>query len=163
MKVFHITVLNLSTSNALVLGVLFSCCLFASNSQAQDLTGTPVYAAGGGTSTDGFSINAEFRVFSTAKRTAFLMGGLGMYRFSREATYKVATLGLNMVKGNGNHHTELGGAITYNSGAETAGKEVANESLLLYGVGGYRYQRPQGGIFFRIYYAPSLKLKEWGD
>jgi hypothetical protein len=152
-------------SNLLLLIALISCLLItrSTNTIAQDLEGTPVCLSAGGMSVLGVSLNAEFRAFNTLKRTAFVMGGLGTYKFGREATYKLVSLGLNAVRGNGNHHSELGAALTYNSGGETKGTNIANESLFLIGAAGYRYQRPEGGVLFRIYYAPILKLKEWGD
>jgi hypothetical protein len=154
----------ISNSKSSAVSILFFLLSFTSTSIAQDLPplkGPAVYLAVFGT-TPGVSINSEFRVFNTKQRTAYLMAGFGTLD-RKECRYLAIPIGLNLVKGRGIHHSEVGAAFTYNEGSQTAGTNVGNKSLYFAVTGGYRYQRSTGGFFFRLYYSPRIKLKEWGD
>ena len=134
-----------------------------SSAQTPVLRGPAIYLNVFGSTYSGVSLNGDFRVFSTAKRTAFLMGGFSYHNFSKEHSYLNISAGVNLVRGRGNHHHEFGAAFNFTEGGETAGSTLASKSIYALVLTGYRYQRPTGGFFFRIYYCPMIKLKEYGN
>lgn len=151
--------------------VLSGCCLQGSfNSIAQEmpsLRGTVVYGSFCGPLAS-ITINAECRIFATPQRVGFLMTGFGTWQ--RDTRYMAIPLGLTLVRGSGNNHRELGFTFLYNQGVEgpyrgTQGSydREWNKSLFFFPSIGYRYQRPDGGFFFRIYYGPGIKIGEFSE
>lgn len=72
-------------------------------------------------------------------------------------------VGINLFKFVGNHHVELSGGLSYIEGIEryySSGPRW-NRGLYAYGAVGYRYQRPQGGMFFRAQWHPLFQLREY--
>jgi len=87
-------------------------------------------------------------------------------------------LTLNFSMGKTRHFLELGSGITYNSGIVQAewqysdgfpysGSSGSNSESLkaLYWTfrAGYKYQRPEGGLFFRIGFTPMLRVKTYSN
>lgn len=82
---------------------------------------------------------------------------------------------LNISSGHNYHHFEFGIGLTYNSGnvqnqkiTESFGgsinSNITYESLRAFWCSirlGYKYQKPTGGLFFRVGFTPFIKLKTY--
>jgi hypothetical protein len=66
--------------------------------------------------------------------------------------------GLNFYAGQKNSHPEVGLYLTYAEGQQVY--TDMNKAFYFVPSFSYRFQRPSRGLFFRIGYAPYLKLKE---
>lgn len=73
-------------------------------------------------------------------------------------------VGITLFRFQGNHHMEIGGGFSYIEGIERyyiAGENRWNRGIYAYGAVGYRFHRPQGGMFFRALWNPLFQLKEY--
>jgi hypothetical protein len=73
-------------------------------------------------------------------------------------------VGINVFRFTGNHHPEIGVGISYIEGVEryySFGEARWNRALYGYASIGYRFQRPQGGMFFKALWHPLFQLREY--
>jgi hypothetical protein len=109
------------------------------------------------------SMNVEHVVFKLPRWYVNARVGYGyavINGFERSGT----PVGVNIFKFTGNHHPEIGAGISYIEGIERyrAGSDTRwNRGLYAYAALGYRFQRPQGGMFFKALWNPLFQLREY--
>ena len=107
--------------------------------------------------TFGASLNYEYVFFQHLNVRLAGRAGLGFSPFNA-AFAGVIPLGVSAIVGKKNHHLEMG--LAHSTALDKDGV-----SLFGIGVAGYRFQKPNGGIFFRISYnpyMPSYKIRNLG-
>lgn len=75
-------------------------------------------------------------------------------------------ISVNWSNGLKNHHLDLGFGLTYNSGVIQKRSYVHSKSMEALWLSfrlGYKYQKPNGGLFLRVGITPLLKLKEFSS
>lgn len=98
--------------------------------------------------TFGASLNYEYVFYQDLNLRLLGRAGLGFSPF-RISFAGVVPLGISALVGRKNHHLEVG--LLHSTSLDKAGV-----SLFGVGVAGYRFQKPDGGLFFRISYNPYL-------
>lgn len=134
-----------------------------------------IYAAFAGISGSVCSINYDRILFEKENAFVDLTIGFGYYPFFKNVDPIIGVpVAINYTRGSGSHHYELGVGLTYNSGInrqthlyvldgidwsdsyiETENEHAIWSSFRV----GYKYQKPDGGIFVRIGLTPLLKIK----
>lgn len=93
--------------------------------------------------------------------------GVGYFRWDDgRKHYFGLPVGLNVFSHTGNSHKELGINITYAEGVsriETNSFHYQGKTIYFIPAVGYRFQKPSGGLFLRVNYTPSIKIKEFND
>jgi len=92
--------------------------------------------------------------------------GFGYFQFSKNWNPIIGfPISLNFANGQFNHHFEFGIGLTYNSGMPQqkiedfpAESEKAFWATLRLG---YKYQKPEGGLFIRAGFTPLIKIKQY--
>ena len=135
---------------------------------SSNLFGQSVYAEFLGNSAGYYSLNYEHRLKEAGKRTWSLHGGFSYYRVLSAYTKYSIPIGFTYFdKPQGNHHKEIGLCLNYVNGLVDNSENwnlngvQYSKSLVLIANFGYRYQKPEGGFLFKIYYAPAIVLKEF--
>jgi hypothetical protein len=133
-------------------------------------------------------ISQTLEVKSYRKNSLFLeLGGLGPFysinldhilsqRESLMLSYRVGVsvlpnsismpLAINLITGKYKHHGEvtIGGNVYVEEPFSAFGNNPVTDKMMFMGVGGgYRYQKPDGGIFFTIGVTPLLRLDPPSD
>ena len=127
-----------------------------------------------GTSGSVCSINYDRILIQNKNSLVDLSLGYGYFPFFKDVNPIIGIpISINLTTGLSNHHFEIGAGLTYNSGivqrkydyAAIGGSLVSNstaESLVALWCSfrlGYKYQKPNGGLFLRIGFTPLFKLK----
>ncbi|MCP4442005.1 MAG: PorT family protein [Aureispira sp.] len=117
-----------------------------------------IYVEGAGAGVSG-SINYEY-IFAQHEHIRFsARAGIGVAPFETSKISAVSLpIGIIGIVGKRNHHLELGWV-------HTSIFESSGASMIGVLSGGYRFQRPQGGLFVRIAYTPYIanyNLKRFG-
>ena len=116
---------------------------------------------GGGSSL--LTINAEHIVFKLPRWYVNARVGYG-YAIVNGYERSGTPVGINLFRFVGNHHPEIGLGISYIEGIErytSWGEQRWNRGLYAYASIGYRFQRPQGGMFFKALWNPLFQLREY--
>ena len=120
-----------------------------------------LYGAGAGV-----TLNAEHSVMRMTRNIMTVRAGFGKHRYlgKDEHDYIGIPVGMCIFNKGSNHHREFGLGITYVKGhlEEDFFGEV-NKSLEFVASIGYRYQRPAGGLFFKVQYTPHVRIKEFTE
>jgi len=140
--------------------------MFVENAFSQEsiFKGPVVYLEAAGAAFSTYNVNAEHLIFSKSK--LYLNGrvGFGYTKYDGESDYQIP-IGVNVFHGNRNSHPELGLYLTYSSSHHnnSGGYEYVINTLHFVPSASYRFQKQNGGVFFRVSYAPCLKLREFTD
>ena len=121
-----------------------------------------------GTSGSILSIHYD-RIFYESNKLYFdLTAGFGYFpSINNSDSILGIPVSLNLITGKNNHHFELGVGLTYNSGLFKEEIKIGNEiissnSLIAiyntYRIG-YKYQKPDGGLFIRANVTPFIRIK----
>ena len=103
-----------------------------------------------------YTVNYD-RIFCKGKKILY-SGRIG---FSVERDAVSFPLGLSAITGRGQHHAEFAfAAVPYIDHYKTflRSNDLSDKYLFLIPSAGYRFQKPEGGFFFRAYAAPFLFL-----
>jgi hypothetical protein len=149
--------------------------IFSQESTKKDYQGIVTYFCAGGPGY-AFTINAEHTVLS--KQSFWLSGRIGFGAHpipinSGEFTFIGIPFGVNLFLRKTSFHPELGLSLSYVQGFERElmsfyhdEKNIYSKSILFVPTFGYRFQKKSGGLFGRIAFAPTYKIKElskWKD
>lgn len=137
---------------------------------SSNIFGQSIYAECAGNSLGYYSLNYEHLLKVQQKRVWFLHGGFSTYRPSSLFTRFAVPVGITYFnRPQGNHHREVGLCLGYVKGLYYAdqsngfdGVQYSKSVCLLVNVG-YRYQKPEGGLLFKIYYSPTFIIKDFQD
>ena len=133
-------------------------------SQESSFKGPVVYLEVAGAGFNTYNANVEHLIFS--KSIWYVNGrvGFGYSSYDGDSDYQIP-LGVNVYHGNRNSHPELGLYLTYSSSHYNNKNryEYVINTLHFVPSASYRFQRKNGGVFFRVSYAPGIKLKEFTD
>lgn len=128
-----------------------------------------IYAETFGNTASFYSVNYEHSVKNSKSYHWNVHGGIGFYK-AQGYFLKTIPAGINWFnRKDGNHHNEFGLSITYSenvlndylNGSMLASEYKKHEYLYMIFNAGYRYQKPEGGFIFKIYWAPGFPLKEF--
>jgi hypothetical protein len=67
----------------------------------------------------------------------------------------------NLIYGKNNHHLETGVGLTYQQGMYGEGLKYSQTIFAVVRLG-YRYQKENGGLFWKIGFTPFIPIKEFG-
>lgn len=142
--------------------VMLCCSHFASFPQGS-FKGSQVYfeLAGGGS---GLTLNIEHLIVSTDRWHIGGRFGAGamMVNGFRKSGFPVS---IHFFNRSGRHHLETGIGLSYIEGVwsdELYGHKVWNKGLYAIPMIGYRFQKPGGGLLFKVLWTPLLQLREYG-
>lgn len=147
--------------------VIFTHITTVGQDQKKDVgfSGPIVYAelfgAGGA-----LTLNVEHKLFDFGRHMVTARGGFGKHKSfgNSHRQFKGIPVSVNIIRGKGNHHREVGAGLTYVEGNQS---EVAfnliNKSIYFVSFLGYRYQRPGGGFFLKAQVTPLVKIKEYSE
>lgn len=162
---------------------IFCCCLFCyfiGNAKGQDASKqitkrNSIYGEFAGISGSVSSINYDRILHENENSFIDLTLGFGYFPFFKDLDPIIGIpVSINYTYGSGVHHFEAGAGLTYNSGInrETLIYEVDGINISYsyketkYEVAlwssfriGYKYQKPNGGLFIRLGLTPLLKIK----
>jgi hypothetical protein len=173
----HTTMTHMNTLRFFFCICFFCFSLGFIDSQETDKTFTKrnsFYGEFLGTSGSVCSINYDRILKQNENSLIDLSLGFGYFPFFKEVNPIIGIpISINLTNGLGNHHFEIGAGLTYNSGivqrketVESYGSSLDSYSIteslqvLLFSFRiGYKYQKPNGGLFFRLGLTPLLKLK----
>jgi hypothetical protein len=126
-----------------------------------------------GTGVQFYTINAEYLFKKFRRFSLHLRGGVGFGNFTSKEGYSGDGQPLNFLAipiglsaynfGASNHHVEAGFSIGYVKGTQINNANIQNSSVLLTPSFGYRFQKPIGGIVFKILYTPNIPLHEFNQ
>ncbi len=140
--------------------VLFTLFKTASSQPKTYLNRHTAYA--GFTSMGAFySLNYD-RIFSQRKKL-FNSYNIGL---SVTKNYIALPIGINFFTGKNSHHAEFSfTAVPYIEAYQNvfSGNNLSDKKIYLIPAVGYRYQKPQGGIFFKVNVAPIIYLDPPSD
>lgn len=124
-----------------------------------------IYAEGGG---NGFLYSINYgRIFN--QKGAFKFSGSAGFSYVKQVTTThwtpIIPIEASLLWGKTSHHLELGTgtslltaqSISLDTETNTLQEKVSFNSLIFFRLG-YRYQKPEGGFFFRIGYTPGFNL-----
>ena len=133
-----------------------------------NILGQSIYAEFAGNSAGYYSLNYEHRLKEAERKVWSLHGGISYYRVLDAYTKYSVPIGITYFsKPQSNHHKEVGACLNYVHGlVDNRANWILNgvqysKALVLIAKVGYRYQKPEGGFLFKIYYAPLIVLKEF--
>ncbi len=115
-----------------------------------------------------YSVNIENPLFRIGRWRGNFRLGYGQIQYRDPGnTFRAVPVGIHMLKYSGNHHAEVGVALSYIGGYHYVESIVLNDTRQSRGIffvpmAGYRFQKPNGGLFFRVQYAPLIKIREFG-
>lgn len=113
-----------------------------------------------------FSVNIEQTLFKAGRFNGGVRVGYGQFRFNEGHTlFRGIPAALVFFRHQGNHHSDFGFGVSYISGMQYeiepySGYANYSQALFAGPMAGYRFQKPDGGIFFRIQYIPLVKVRE---
>jgi hypothetical protein len=137
-------------------GILcFSQPSFSQESSFRGVVAYAEYVAAGAF----YTANLEHLIF--AKSGWYANGRIGFGLSNREYNTPVfIPVGVNFCLGKRSSHPEVGLGLSYAEGLQVAGSSI-NQALYFMPSLSYRFQKPGGGLFFKIGYAPYIKIKEF--
>ena len=140
----------------LLIGILsFTYPSFSQGTGFRGLVAYAEYSAAG----TFYSANLEKLIF--AKGGWYGNGRIGFGLSNREYNIPVfIPVGVNFCRGKRNSHPEVGLGLSYAEGLQVVGASI-NQALYFMPSLSYRFQKPGGGFFFKIGYAPYIKIKEF--
>ncbi|MFI5141254.1 MAG: hypothetical protein ACHQII_02760, partial [Bacteroidia bacterium] len=156
--------------------ILFSFSLFSQKSdstvQKNIKAKNAIFIEGFGSSASVLSLNYD-RIIYQSKITRITVNvGFALFPISDPSNaahknlfyvYGVPVSG-NLLFGKKKHYLEVGLGVSYSRGLEASfsstGKSVFSEMLFFVPRVGYRFQRNQGGFFFRLGFTPLIMLKD---
>lgn len=116
-----------------------------------------------------YSVNIENPFFDFGRWRGNVRLGYGQMHYRHpNNVFRTIPLGIHMFKHSGNHHAEIGAALSYIAGYHyseifaNSGSKMQSRGIFFVPMVGYRFQRPHGGLFFRVQYSPLIKIKEYG-
>ena len=133
-----------------------------------------VYAEILGNAAGLFSINYDRIVFKKEKISLSFSIGAGMVpgnlinnafnEHLQKINYLIygIPISLNLSFGRKNHHLETGLGITYQQGMFASGLQYSKTVFAVIRIG-YRYQKENGGYFWKIGFTPFFPIKEFGN
>lgn len=139
---------------------LFGILCFTQTSFSQEtrFRGLVAYAEYGAAGVS-YTANVEHLIF--AKWGWYANGRIGFGVSKREDNIPIfIPVGVNFYRGKRNSHPEVGLGLSYAEGLQVVGTSI-NKALYFMPSLSYKFQKPGGGLFFRIGYAPYIKLKEF--
>lgn len=148
--------------------IFFIGFAYGQENNIKEIKKNTVYTEFLGTSATVASIHYD-RIIKKFKKSYFDLGlGLGYFPPVGAATYPNYGIAgsFNWTTGINNNHFEVGIGLTYSSGflQETHGSDHKTMEALMSSFRiGYKYQKPEGGIFFRVGLTPLVKLKEFSS
>ncbi|MDX8341345.1 hypothetical protein SLH46_19255 [Draconibacterium sp. IB214405] len=157
---------------AVILFLALFNLLITGSAQGQDehlneLKKNSVYYEFLGTGATLFSLHYEKNIKQFEKSSLNLDLGVGYdppLHIDMNPSYAFP-LSLNWTSGIKNKHFELGIGLTYNSGVSqqiaTGGKTKSMDALWTSFRIGYKYQKPEGGLYFRAGLTPLLRVKKF--
>jgi len=137
--------------------LVLSSLLFSADLHAQTARNAAYFELGGSAIVP--SINYERRL------NEHWFGRAGLSYVSSESssrtdrTFIVPLTISSITKPQGNHHLELGGGVTFAGGDrqelfDSADSDATFSTVIVTGIVGYRYQKPDGGFQFRSVFTP---------
>lgn len=141
-------------------GIILVLVIHSSWCQQISFKGPVAYLEVSGAAFGTYSINAEHLVFSKSNLYVNARAGYGYLKAFGDIDPRFP-VGINFYSGKKNSHPEIGIYATY-AIHNYIDKHI---SRLLYFVpsASYRFQKPGGGIFFRVSYTPVWLIKEYTD
>jgi hypothetical protein len=133
------------------------------NSSAPSMRGPTAYVEAWGAGM-GFTLNGEYVVLKPLPK--LLMSGrigFGAYhRYDGRIPFRAVPIGVHLFYGNRSSHPEISFNVTYSKGHGQYGDlDPPEETILLVPAAGFRFQRPNGGLFFRISAGGEYHVKEY--
>jgi len=132
-----------------------------------------IFIEGLGSSASFVSLNYDRIIFQSEITKLTISAGVGLFpvvdkeNIAHKNVYYIYGLPVstNLLLGKKKHYAELGVGVSYSKGLEASfsstGRVVLSEMLFLVPRVGYRFQRNQGGFFFRIGFTPLVLLKNY--
>ena len=126
-----------------------------------------IYAELLGTSGSAFNFNYDRVILEFDKMYFDVTTGFGYFPSVNNSNPIIGVpISINLTTGTNNHHFEFGIGITYNSGIlqeiiYTPSYSESNSFKAIYSNFriGYKYQKPESGLFLRIGLTPLVRLK----
>jgi hypothetical protein len=132
--------------------------------------GQSIYAETFGNSVGFYTLNYEGMLTESANKVVLFHAGIGIYNVSDKYLYKSFPLGISTFnRKQGNHHREIGICVNYVEGfgdnrATWIGEEVQySKVIVLLLNAGYRYEKPDGHFIFKLYWSPTIRVKEFAS
>jgi hypothetical protein len=152
----------MKTNSQLITLMMVSLCTAVFAQDAPMFKGPVVYLELGGPSSF-LTANVEHVIW---KLPRWYVNGRVGYGYAMINGYERSgiPIGINFFRFQGNHHLEISGGISYIEGIKrysSAGENYWNRALYGYAAVGYRFQRPQGGMFFRAQWHPLFQIREF--
>lgn len=112
------------------------------------------------------TINIDRALFTIIdKWTVTGRAGIGIDPIPQKFRTLAIPIGLNFFKGASSHHRELGIHLSYREGMQyivrARDKYDVARGIYFSPTVGYRFQKPEGGVFLRIQYTPMIKVYEF--
>jgi hypothetical protein len=129
-----------------------------------------LYAEMFGNSMGYYTLNYEHPVKSYETKALSVHAGAGFYSVEGHYIHKSIPIGVTLQnRKQGNHHREIGTCLTYVEGLQdtrygpTGDPIQYTKNLVLLLNVGYAYQRPQGGVILKLYWAPAFVIRDFGE
>jgi hypothetical protein len=146
----------------IALAVISIFSTHASLSQELNFKGPLAYIEVAGAAHGTYSINVEHSIFRKSTWRVNARIGYGYLKAYGDIDHRIP-IGVNVSSGKKNSHPEVGLHLTYTRTSHDVADRHVSKSLYFVPTISYRFQKPTSGLFFRIGYAPVLKLKEFTD
>jgi hypothetical protein len=152
----------MKTNSQLFSLVLMLVCSTLYAQTSPSFKGPVVYMEyGGGSSL--VSVNVEHAIFKLPRW--YVNGRIG-YGYMLINNYERSgfPIGINLFRFQGNHHLEIGAGVSYIEGIKryySGGEYRWNRALYAYAAAGYRFQKPDGGLFFKFLWHPLYQVREY--
>lgn len=109
------------------------------------------------------SINVEKPLLPVLNKW-YCSGAIGFAALNVRGPFRSVPVGLLLHSAKGNVRKEIGLHVGYVQAMQSMRPEgYYSQSIYLTPVMGFRYQKPEGGVFFKLDYAPYVKIKEYSD
>ncbi len=129
----------------------------------QDFRGTTTYLELDGAGGPHVSLNVEHSLVHFLKWQVNGRIGYGMSKI-QGSMLNCVPIGFHTFYGLKNSHLEIGTIVAYSEGRQyVVGLNVYSKAIYFIPSLSYRFQKPTGGLFFRIGYTPLFKLKEYEE
>lgn len=156
--------------------IALGCIVFANAQQIEEAeSGTwTVYGELGGAGVQFYTVDAEYLLWKVGRFNVHVRGGIGFGKFishnwkingeERYLNFLAIPVGLSAYNFVGsNHHVEFGFSVGYVNGTEISFNNIQNSTILLTPAFGYRFQKPSGGLIFKLLYTPNIPLHEFNE
>lgn len=146
----------------LLIAFATTCCKAQSGSYFNGVVG---YVELGGHAGD-YSVNIEHKFFNTRHLTFNGWIGFGKGTFGSgesKRNFLGVPVGVSVFTGSKSSHLQIDVAVSYLEGREYNFFGQDSKSLYIVPGFGYRFQKPNGGLFLKAQYTPLIKVKEYTD